>query len=419
MLTPLVLLRLVWRGFRARAYWQRWAERFGFIPVVIKQPAIWVHCVSVGETLAALPLIRRLQQQYPGFTLVVSTTTPTGSEQVTAALGEQVVHTYIPYDLPGSVRRFINNIQPRLAVIMETELWPNLFGACHDQHIPLVIVNARLSPRSMRGYARFARLTARTLQQTSLIAAQTQVDAQRFLALGAVPERVVVSGNIKFDMNVPASLAEQAQVLRRAWNGGADTQRQVWIAASTHEGEDEQVLEALQQIRQLLPQLLLVLVPRHPERFDRVASLCRERGFTTVRRSAGESCTAETAVFVGDTMGELRLFYAASDIAFVGGSLVATGGHNVLEPAMLGRPVIFGPHMFNFTEAAELLLAADAATQVMDTAQLVEAVLRYAQDAPLRVSAGEQGQQVVAANRGALDVTLEEITRLLPAGQGE
>jgi 3-deoxy-D-manno-octulosonic-acid transferase len=418
LLTPLVLLRLLWRGFKAPGYWHRWAERFGFFPVVVTQPSIWVHCVSVGETLAAVPLINRLQQQYPGHVLVVTTTTPTGSAQVSMALGNKVLHAYMPYDLPGSVRRFLDRVRPQLVVILETELWPNLFTACNEQQIPLVIVNARLSPRSIRGYTRFATLASQTLRQVSLITAQTRQDADHFLALGAADEQVMVSGNIKFDMNVPPSLEEQAQALRRGWNGGSDGQRPVWVAASTHEGEDEQVLEALRQIHQSLPQLLLVLVPRHPERFDRVAALCRGQGLATVRRSEGTSCKIETAVFVGDTMGELRLFYAAADIAFVGGSLVATGGHNVLEPAMLGRPVIFGPYMFNFTEAAALLLAAKAAVQITDATQLAQTVLHYALDSASRLQAGEKAQQVVDANRGALDVTLAQIARLLPVNSG-
>jgi 3-deoxy-D-manno-octulosonic-acid transferase len=368
----------------------------------------------VGETLAAVPLIQRLRLQYPGFALVVTTTTPTGSKQVQVALGDTVLHAYIPYDLPGSVRRFLSRVRPRLVVILETELWPNLFSACHYQQIPLVIVNARLSPGSTRGYSRVAALAARTLRQVSLIAAQTPADAERFLALGARAEQVVVSGNIKFDMDLPAGLDEQVQVLQRDWNGGSDQRRPVWIAASTHEGEDEQILAVLAQLLPLLPQLLLVLVPRHPERFERVVALCREQGFVTRRRSEGLPCSAETAVFVGDSMGELRLFYAAADVAFVGGSLVATGGHNVLEPALLGRPVIFGPHMFNFTAAAKLLLAANAAVQVANASQLAAAVLAYVQDAGLRQAAGEQGRRVVAANRGALDVTLGQIVRLLP-----
>lgn len=409
-----MLARLLWRSIKSSGYRYRWAERFGHFPEPIEQPSLWVHCVSVGETLAALPLIRRLQQQYPDLVLVVTTTTPTGSAQVRATLGDQVMHAYMPYDLPGSVRRFLTRVRPHLVVILETELWPNLFAALSERRIPLVIVNARLSLRSTRGYARFAALTAQTLHQVSLIMAQSQQDAEHFLALGAAPRQVMVSGNIKFDMSRPASLDEQAMSLRNDWNAGSDTQRPVWIAASTHEGEDELVLDVLKRIKETLPRLLLVLVPRHPERFDRVATLCRDQGLATVRRSQGQTCDIDTAVFIGDTMGELRLFYAAADIAFVGGSLVAAGGHNILEPAMLGRPVIFGPHMFNFHEAAELLLAAGAAVQVANAAQLAGAVLRYAQDSALRLQAGEQGQRVVAANRGALDVTLAQIARLLP-----
>lgn len=411
-LIPWVLLRLLWRSIKAPAYRRRWGERFGFFPQPVLSPVLWVHCVSVGETLAALPLIRRLQQQYPPLTLLVTTMTPTGSLEVQKALGDDVLHSYIPYDLPGSVHRFLAKVQPRLVIILETEWWPNLFAACTERCIPLMIVNARLSPRSARGYARIGRLAASTIQQVSMIAAQTDDDAARFISLGARPAQVLVSGNIKFDMELAPDLAEQAQALRRDWQG-VDGQRLVWIAASTRDGEEEQVLAAFMQLRRSIPDLLLVLVPRHPERFDRVATLCRSQKWVTLRRSEGRCCAPETAVFIGDTMGELRLFYAAADIAFVGGSLVPTGGHNVLEPAMLGLPVIFGPHMFNFTAAAALLLAAEAAVQVDNVGQLVQAVHQFATDAQARVAAGEQGQRVIAANRGALKVTLAEVERLL------
>ncbi|NJM13374.1 MAG: 3-deoxy-D-manno-octulosonic acid transferase [Synechococcaceae cyanobacterium SM1_2_3] len=291
---------------------------------------------------------------------------------------------------------------------METELWPNLLRQCAAAEIPVVIANARLSERSARGYARFSGLTAAMLRDIALIAAQAEADANRFRALGA--PRVQVTGNLKYDLTLPENLAKRGRQLRQAVLGEP---RPVWIAASTHAGEDEQILEALAILRTRWPELLLLLVPRHPERFDRVAALCRQRGFTLIRHSEQQPCAPDTAVFLGDSMGELLLFYAAADLAFVGGSLVATGGHNVLEPALLGLPVLFGPHMFNFTEAGERLLAAGVAWQVADAAQLASVADRLLADPSLRQSAGLRGQAVVEQHRGALAALLDAIENLL------
>ncbi|MEQ6340262.1 MAG: lipid IV(A) 3-deoxy-D-manno-octulosonic acid transferase [Gammaproteobacteria bacterium] len=404
LLTPLVLLRLAWRGTRAPEYWKRWPERFGFFSAPRLNETIWIHAVSVGEFQAALPLIKALQARYPSVRMVVTTTTPTGSARVRAALGDTVFHVYAPYDLPGAVRRFLRRIRPRVAIIMETELWPNLFHGCHARGIPLILANARLSERSAAGYRRIAGLTHQTLGNITAVAAQTQDDARRLISLGADDARVHVTGNIKFDISIPASLHEQAVALRQEW--GAE--RPVWIAASTHEGEDEQVLEAFAAVRQAVPDALLVLVPRHPERFPRVAALCRKRGYEVALRSEQSlrlvpfRVNATTAVFVGDSMGELMLFYAASDVAFLGGSLVATGGHNMLEPAALGIPVITGPHTFNFTEISRMLLNAGAARQVNDATQLAEVVTAYLKGNDLRRAAGEKGRHLVEQNRGAL-----------------
>jgi len=402
VLTPLVLLRLLWRGTKAPAYWQRWSERFGFVPFRLDQPCIWFHTVSVGETIAALPLIRLEMAQHPSVPVLVTTTTPTGSQQLVSSLGDAVFHCYLPYDLPVALAIFFRRINPRILIVMETELWPNLFHACQKRDVPVMVVNARLSERSASRYRRFSALTKETFANVSCFAVQHQSDADRLLSLGALDAAVNVTGNIKFDISLSSSLTEQAQSLRRDWGDS----RQVWIAASTHDGEDEQVLQALKLMRKVLPDLLLVLVPRHPERFSKVVMLCREHGYQLVRRSEKESCDESTAVFVGDSMGELSLFYAAADVAFVGGSLVATGGHNVLEPAALGKPVIFGPHMFNFSEAGRLLLENNAARQVEGSEQLAEAVIDYFQDASLRCSSGDRARQVVEENRGALGRTL-------------
>ncbi|MBS1247699.1 MAG: Three-deoxy-D-manno-octulosonic-acid transferase domain protein [Proteobacteria bacterium] len=408
LLLPLALLRLYWRGRQDAGHRRRWRERLGIIPPLPESSCLWVHAVSVGETRAALPLIRALLNRYPDLPLLVTTTTLTGSRQVCEALGDRVHHVYAPYDLPGAAARFLRQTRPRLALIMETELWPNLLRQCAVAGIPTLIANARLSERSARGYARIRWLTASMLRDITLIAAQAEADAERFRALGA--PRVEVTGNLKYDLTLPDDLLERGRQFRQDVLGA---HRAVWIAASTHAGEDEQVLEAFARLRARWPELLLLLVPRHPERFDGVAALCQQRGFSVVRRSEQRICTPEAAVFLGDSMGELLLFYAATDLAFVGGSLVPTGGHNVLEPALLGLPVLFGPHMFNFTEAGERLLEAKAAWQVTDAAELAAMVDRLLTDPALRQNAGQLGRSVVERHRGALAALLGWIETLL------
>lgn len=405
---PLALLRLYWRGRRDAGHRQRWTERFGFVPSAALTGCLWLHAVSVGETRAALPLIRALLNRYPGLPLLVTTTTLTGSRQVREALGDRVQHVYAPYDAPGAVARFLRRTRPRLAVIMETELWPNLLHRCATTGIPVLIANARLSERSARSYARIGGLTAAMLRDIDLIAAQADADAERFRILGA--PRVQVTGNLKYDLTPPDDLPERGWRLRREWLG---ENRPVWIAASTHAGEDEYVLDALAHLRARWPELLLFLVPRHPERFDAVAMLCRQRGFSVVRRSEQRPCALDTAVFLGDSMGELLLFYAAADLAFIGGSLVPTGGHNVLEPALLGLPILFGSHMFNFTEASARLLEVEAAWRVADAAELAVAVDRLLADPALRQAAGQRGRVVVERHRGALAALLGCIETLL------
>ncbi|MCW8882386.1 MAG: lipid IV(A) 3-deoxy-D-manno-octulosonic acid transferase [Sedimenticola sp.] len=395
---PLVLVRLYWRSLKNPGYRRRMPERFGILDLPALKGSLWLHTVSVGETQAAEPLVKRLQEQFPDLPIVITTTTPTGSDRVKKLFGESVLHAYFPFDLPFAVRGFLKAAQPKMLVMMETEVWPNLLAECERQNIPTILANARLSERSANGYARLGSFARETFGRISLVAAQSPADAERFLGLGVKSDRVRVTGSIKFDVRIPALVNEQAEALRRTWGG-----RPVWVAASTREGEEELILAAHRQVLRQMPQALLVLVPRHPERFDKVALLCQRDGFTYARRSADDLCRSETAVYLGDTMGELILFLSAADVAFVGGSLVPTGGHNVLEPAALGLPVIFGPHMFNFAMVSRMLLAEGAAVEVADVDALTKWIVDWLSDANLRAVYGENALRVVEANRGALD----------------
>lgn len=408
LLVPAVIVYLCWRGWRSPGYWRRWRERFGWVTPLAERP-IWVHAVSVGEVQAAIPLIRALRTRFPWQKILVTTLTPTGAQRVQASLAQDVIHCYAPYDLPGVVRRFLARTRPRLALMMETELWPNIAHYCRRADIPLVLANARMSERSARGYRRVARLTKETLEQFSAVAAQTTQDAQRLIDLGASAARVHVTGSIKFDVKLPASLREEAAVLRRLLG----VERAVWIAASTREGEEKYVLDAYAMVKQALPHALLVLVPRHPERFAKVAALCHKHGYTTVLRSERRPCDARADVFIGDSMGELLLFYAACDVAFVGGSLVPTGGHNLLEPAALGLAVLSGPFMYNFAEISRMLREAGAAREVRDARELSAAVIEYLGDANLRYAVGERGRRLVEQNQGALQRLLDSIAPYL------
>jgi len=407
---PYAFLRLLWRSRRNPAYRERWAERLGFAPQRFEK-SIWVHAVSVGEAIAALSMIKQLVAHYPNIPVVVTTLTPTGAARVQAALGTKVRHIYIPYDLPSAVRRFLGRINPVVAVIMETELWPNLFQACRERQIPILIANARLSPASAGGYKRIASLTREMLQTVHLLLSQGKADAERFIALGMPPERVVVTGNIKFDLELPSDLNQRSLVLREQLGG----ERLIWVAASTHGGEEEIILQAHALVRQRYPQALLILVPRHPERFNTVYELATRQGFKVARRSTGEAC-ADSPVFLGDTMGEMMLFYAASDIAFVAGSFAQIGGHNLLEPAALSKPVLSGPVLFNFTEISELLSKADALIKVSDASSLAQAVERLFASVDERHYYGAKAKEVVESNRGALAKHLELIEAVVGAG---
>ncbi|MDB4076529.1 lipid IV(A) 3-deoxy-D-manno-octulosonic acid transferase [Porticoccaceae bacterium] len=411
LLTPIILLRLLYRGLKAPAYRKRWAERFGF-PVYAESTAdcIWLHAVSVGETLAAVPLVKALQEKYPQHRLMVTCMTPTGSERIKAAFGDSVDHSYMPYDTPDAVARFLNRLKPKMLIIMETELWPNTIAACQSRDIPVILANGRLSARSAKAYHRISSVVQPMLSGISAVAAQHKDDGERFTQLGLPLSALAVTGNIKFDLSLDQAVQDRAAALSKQWHCGNN--RPVFLAASTHRGEDEIILQAFGQIKQQLDNALLVLVPRHPERFDQVGELCTSAGFTLARHSAGDKVEAAD-VLLGDTMGELMVFFGACDVAFVGGSLVATGGHNMIEPAAWGVPVLTGPHLFNFTEASQLLLAADGMLVCNDGAELAEQCIALLGNKERRQEMGNAARLVAEANRGALDKLMSVIDRFI------
>jgi len=403
LLIPAILLRLFWRGFKAPDYRQRWHERFACYNKAAynnKLPTgvIWFHAVSVGEAEALFPLIKQIQQRHPAIPLLITTTTPTGSARVKAVLKDSVAHVYLPYDLPDAVRRFMQCFKPRLAVIVETEIWPNLFSYCGKHNIPLCIINARLSEKSSRRYQKIPSLIAHVLAGVNLVAAQSRDDAGRFIAIGAKTEAVKTFGNIKFDVDIPQAIIEQGLQLKAQYFAG----RFVWLVASTHKHEEPIFLSLYQEIKQRIPELLLIIAPRHPERFNEVRTLTEQQGLTVTTRTSGASCPQASDVYLLDTMGELKMFYAASDAAFVGGSMVNTGGHNILEPVAIGVPTLFGPYMSNFKQIAEGILKQDAALQCQDREAIAAAIYLLHQDPVYKENLAEKGRQFILQNRGVI-----------------
>ncbi|MFU8817115.1 MAG: lipid IV(A) 3-deoxy-D-manno-octulosonic acid transferase [Pseudomonadales bacterium] len=394
---PWVQLRLRWRARREPEYGQRIAERFGRLPAEIPAGCVWFHTVSAGETIAAAPLIAELAALFPTQPILVTTMTPTGSAQVRARLGERVHHCYAPYDFPWAVRRFYDRLQPRLLVLMETELWPNLIAAAAARDVPALLVNARLSARSARGYRRVGSLTRSMLGSLQYIACQYPDHAQRFIELGAPAERVLTHGSVKFDLRLPDDHAERVRALAARWglHGPA------WVAGSTHPGEETAVLAAHRWLLQRQPDARLVLVPRHPARAPEVAALCRDQGLSVARQSAPGADDASAQVIVGDTMGELLYLYGLGDVAFVGGSFADVGGHNPIEPALCGKPVLMGPVVHNFADVVAAFRDAGCLQIVADAQQLGCAVARWMDDPAARLALGLRAREVVAANGGA------------------
>lgn len=393
---PLVLLRLYWRGFKVPDYRQRWRERLGVYSGNPGRNLIWFHCVSVGEAEAAFPLIRLMQAEHPELRFLVTTTTPTGSARVRAVLADQVEHVYLPYDLPHVLSRFFLHFRPKLAVFMEKEIWPNLFAQCASRQIPLFVINARLSAKSAPGYKKIESLIKPALACVTRIAAQTEEDGARFVEIGAEAERVTVLGNLKFDVTIDDGVIAAGRALKQQRFTG----RFVWVLASTHQGEEDLLLPVYRQLKQRIPELLLMIVPRHPERFRQVKEICEGHGLDVVMRSQQQPVSATTDVYVADSMGELRMLYAAADVAFVGGSLVPVGGHNLLEPALIGVPILFGPEMFNFKDIAERILAEQAALPCDDAQAMVDAVLKIKDDADFRNKMTAKAKAFVLRNQG-------------------
>lgn len=401
MALPIVLIRLGLRVAKNSQYFERIHQRFGWGLSKLELPkaCLWIHAVSVGEVNASVPLVKSIQESHPDLPIVVTTMTPTGAERVSRSFGNAVLHCYLPYDYPGSVNRFLKTVNPKLAVVMETEIWPNYITRCYELDIPMVYTNVRLSARSYKGYHKYLGLFKPLLQKISQFSVQSQPDADRLLLLGARPESVHVTASIKFEIELPASTLEASQSIRRhvGWD------RPVWVAGSTHEEEESMVLDAFLAAKNSCPDLLLVLVPRHPERFSTVYRLTNRFGCKTILRSDNQGeIEADTEVYLIDTMGELTLFIAASDFAFIGGSLVPTGGHNVLEGCAAGVAVVFGPHMFNFQEISNQVIERGAGIQILNSEELSEVVVKLVQDPVLRDQYGTQGKQFVEENRGAL-----------------
>lgn len=387
----------LFRAIGNRSYRRGFWQRFG-IGYPNFSSCIWIHAVSVGEVQAAAPLVRELFKRFPDRQVLMTTVTPTGAAHVRALFGDSVAHSYIPFELPPAVRSFFGHVNPELALIMETEIWPNLYRGCGIRKIPLILVSARISPRSLQGYRRVLPLFKETLSHGIIIAAQSKADADRFRELGASSLRTWVIGNIKFDIELPEHLAADGRQLRADMFGD----RPVWVAASTHDQEEQQVLEAHAILGKSLPELLLVLVPRHPERFGEVRRLLEQKQFRFASRTGDRHCAPSSSVFLLDTMGELPLFYAASDIAFVGGSLVPVGGHNLLEPAALGLPVVSGPHVFNAPEIADMFVDKGACEIVADARALAAALGKMVADPDAAAAMGDRGREIVQSNRGSL-----------------
>ncbi len=409
LMLPIIFFRLLWRARKQSEYLQHLGERFGFYTCRCDKPVIWLHAVSVGETRAAQSLIIRMQTNYPDHQILLTHTTPTGRAASEQLYGDHVLRVYLPYDYPFAVTRFLNHFRPRLGLLMETEIWFNLIHTCHQQLVPLLLLNARMSEKSARGYSRFARLTAKALISLAGVAAQTSDDALRLARLGAT--NVTVMGNLKFDIDPPAEMVNLGERFRKQWGAS----RQIFLAASTREGEESLILDALESLGFL--NALLVIVPRHPQRFSNVAQLLEQRKITYQRRSENRFVSDEIQVVLGDSMGEMFAYYASADAAFIGGSLLPYGGQNLIEACAVGTPVLVGLHTYNFTEATNMAIQSNAAIQVEDAADLAEAIGSLFNNPTKLSTMRQQALSFVSANRGATNTALNLIASVLPTSK--
>lgn len=405
LILPFVPLKLLWRGIKQPAYRQHWGERFGFYPTKVSKPVIWLHCVSVGETRAAEPLVIALQKQYTNHQVLLTHSTPTGRETSEALFGDSIQRAYLPYDLPFAVNGFLNHFKPNIGLLMETELWFNLIAACKQNHIPLLLLNARLSEKSAKGYAKLGELASKGLQQLSAIAAQTASDAGRLQALNINTQNISVVGNLKFDVKPPANAVDKGLQLRRLLS----ERRPIFLAASTREGEEALILEAVKNL-----EVLTIIVPRHPQRFNEVETLIKNAGLPYARRSQlQEPLDNRIKIILGDSMGELFTYYAACDFTFIGGSLLPLGGQNLIEAASMAKPILIGEHTFNFAEASRDALNAGAALQVDDVASLKEKIIYLASNQAEKAKMAQAALNFSEASTGATARTMHLIAQYL------
>ena len=399
LIIPFIVLRLLWRSIKAPSYRHRWYERFSIYNTKFPTGVVWFHAVSVGEAEALFPLLKQIKLKHPDTKLLITTTTPTGSARVKAVMQDTVSHVYLPYDVPDAICRFMRCFKPRMAVMMETEIWPNIFNYCGDHHIPLYIINARLSEKSSKGYQKISRLIHPALANIKCIATQTKDDASRFISIGADSEKVETLGNIKFDVEITTSTITEGLTIK------ADLfmDRFVWLIASTHKDEEKIFLDIYKVLKEKIPELLLILVPRHPERFPVVKKLIEKEHLSVATRTLQETVNTKTDVYLVDTMGELKAMYAAADVAFIGGSMVANGGHNILEASAVGVPVMFGPFMDNFKEIARVVLIESAAIQCQSKSDIISSMKLLYEQPDYRKELARKGKAFVQKNQGAID----------------
>lgn len=405
LLLPYVFFHLLWRGRKQPEYFKHIPERFGFFDVYSEKPIIWLHTVSVGETRAAASLIKRISETYPDHQLLLTHTTPTGRATSEQLYGDQVIRVYLPYDYPFAVHRFLRHFKPRIGILLETEIWFNIIHSCHVRQIPLLLLNARLSEKSSKRYARFSNLIRKSLGELHSISAQTKNDADRLRSLGA--NNVSIMGNLKFDIEPPQTMIELGKQLRTLFG----VERKIFLAASTREGEEKLILAALKENN--ISNLLTIIVPRHPQRFDEVATLIENDGFKIQRRSSNETILPNTEIVLGDSMGEMFAYYAACDVTFIGGSLLPFGGQNLIEASAVGKPVLIGPHTYNFDQASQLATECGAAKRVTDAQELMVTVTELF-SAPEQMHAmSVAGQNFVKSNQGATEKALALVSRAI------